>query len=95
MIKGTLVTVWSDGETISTTSQLNESTGELSTETVDADPSGCLEEETFVDERGREYSVCMTCHEYILKTAMVDNPNDPKDHSLYETKVCSNPDCTE
>jgi hypothetical protein len=88
-MKGTFVSIWDEGS-IRTPAELNEETGEISTESVDADGMEHLMEEWFEDnETGDEYEVCPECHEYILKVVMKEGVGK----TLYEAQVCSNPDC--
>ena len=88
IIKGKYVSVWDDGEVVSSCT-LDTDTGELSPEVVDAPDMGALKREYFEDEQGNEYQVCPTCHEYVTTTVVTDRA----DLSYGETEVCSNPDC--
>lgn len=84
--KGNFVSLWEEG-TITTPAELNTETGEITTESVDANGMEHLMEEWFED--GEEYEVCPVCHEYILKTVMKEGIGK----TLYEALVCSNPEC--
>ena len=87
-VRGTFTSVWDTGAVISSAAELNLSTGELTTETVDVDIDGVLKDEYFEygDER---LQVCLTCHNHILKTVM----GDRADCSYGELQVCSDPTC--
>jgi hypothetical protein len=87
-MKGTFVSIWDNGS-IQTPAELDEKTGEISTESVDADGMEHLMEEWFEDEEGEEIEVCPICHEYALKTVVKEGIGK----TLYEDKVCCNPDC--
>ena len=87
-IKGHFVSEWTNG-TIKTDCELDTETGELFPETVDANDLGSLEREYFETPDGDELPVCSTCHEFIMKTAML--PAVGK--SLIEGNECSNLDC--
>lgn len=88
-IKGHFVSQWENG-IIKTNCELDTKTGELFPETVDApNDLGSLEKEYFETPDGDELPVCPTCHEFILKTAML--PAVGK--SLIEGNECSNLDC--
>jgi hypothetical protein len=87
-MKGTFVSVWDNGS-IRTPAELNTETGEVTTESVEADGMVDLMEEWFEDEEGEEYEICPVCHEFILKVVMKEGVGK----TLYEAEVCSNPDC--
>jgi hypothetical protein len=88
-MKGTFVSIWDEGS-LRTPAELNEATGEVTTNSVDAEGMEHLIEEWFEDgETGDEYEICPDCHEYILKTVMKEGVGK----HLYEAQVCSNPDC--
>ena len=89
-IEGTFVSVWDDGTEIRTNATLDEETGHIEAEQSD-DPCdhGSLVREYFEDEDGEEYEVCPECHEYIMKTVMLDGIGQ----CLDECRVCSDPDC--
>jgi hypothetical protein len=87
--KGNFVSIWEEG-TITTPAELNTETGEITTESVDANGFEHLMEEWFEDsEDGEEYEVCPECHEYILKSVMKDGIGS----TLDEVQVCSDPEC--
>jgi hypothetical protein len=89
--KGIFVSVWDDGSSIETGATLNAQTGEVTTaQSEDTGDHGSLEREYFVDEYHNEFTICPTCHEYILKSAM--DP-DKVGKGLSESMVCFNPDC--
>ena len=85
---GTFVSVWDNGS-LRTPATLDTETGEVTTESVDADGMEHLIDEWFEDEEGEEYEICPECHEYITKTVMKEGIGK----TLYEARVCSNPDC--
>lgn len=90
-MNGIFTSVWDGGSQISTSAELNEITGEVSTQSVDVEKFDLenLDEEYFTDDNGKEYSICPTCHTFIMKTIMVDGIG-----SCYDEKtVCSDPDC--
>jgi len=88
IVKGTFVSVWDNG-TLSTPATLDTETGEVTTESVDANGLEHLMEEWFEDEEGEEYDICPECHEYILHTCMEDGIG----HNLDEVKRCKDPNC--
>lgn len=89
MIKGKFVSIWDGGTEIVTNAELNECTGEVISDSVDVSNVEILDQEYFEDENGNEYEVCPDCHSFILKTVMKEGIGK----TLYEAKVCSNPDC--
>ena len=92
IIKGTFTSLWdNNGAAIVTLATLDTETGEVTAESVDVDELGleCLDREFFTDTDDNEYKVCTTCHEYILKSVMVDGVGS----CLDEVQVCSNKDC--
>ena len=94
MIEGSFTSKWSGG-IVATTCRLDLNSGELFPEIIDApDDLGNLEREYFTvsfppADMGKEYEVCTTCHEFILKTVM----NPGLGHDLNEEEECSNSDC--
>jgi len=88
-IKGTFVSIWDNGS-VRTPATLDLETGEVSTDSVEADDNlGTLMEEWFEDSEGDEHEICPECHEYILHTCMEPGIG----HNLDELKRCKNPDC--
>jgi hypothetical protein len=92
-MKGTFVSIW-DGDTeIRTPAILDEQTGEITTESVDAPEVETLDREYFesseIQNAGEEIEVCPICHEYALKTVVKEGIGK----TLYEDNVCCNPDC--
>lgn len=87
-IKGSFVSVWADGSIIHTSCELNPKTGELFPKIVDTGEHGSLEREYF-ETPNEEMEVCITCHEFILKTVI----GNRSDLSYGEYRECSNPDC--
>ena len=62
-IKGTFTSVWGSAGLIETDCELNKTTGELFTESVEVDTNhDFLEREYFTDLEGNEYEVCPNCH---------------------------------
>jgi hypothetical protein len=89
--KGTFTSVWDDGAVIQTEATLNTKSGHVDTTALEGDNDhGSLEREYFTDQAGKEYEICVFCHEYILKTAMVDSQVGI---GLVEIQTCSDPDC--
>lgn len=88
-MKGTFISIWDDGIEISSPAELNEQTGELIVEQVSIDNLDILDNEIFIDESGNEFEVCEICHNYIMKTIMVDGIG----HTYEEKSVCSNKYC--
>jgi hypothetical protein len=87
--KGEFVSVWDNGS-IRTPAELDTETGEVTTESVDADGMEHLIEEWFEDnEDGEEYDVCPECHSFILKTIMDEGVGK----TLFERQICTDPDC--
>jgi hypothetical protein len=89
IIPGSFVSVWDSGS-VQTEGTLNTRTGEVTAKTSNLSELGSLDREYFEDKDGKEYEVCPECHEYILKTDMVQ---DKTGKGLSEVQVCSNPDC--
>ena len=89
ILKGSFISVWEEG-TVQTEGTLNTETGEVTAKAIYSPDYGSLEREYFQDQKGNEYEICTTCHEYILKTVM--NP-DPVGKGISETIGCANPDC--
>lgn len=92
-MKGTFVSIWDNGS-VRTPATLDTETGEVTTNSVEADDNlGTLMEEWFESNEsfnaGEEYEICPECHEYILKTVMKDGIGS----TLYEARVCSDSDC--
>ena len=88
MKRGTFISIWDEGS-VRTPAQLDEATGEVTTNSVDVEGMEHLIEEMFKDEDGEEHDVCPECHEYILKVVTKEGVGK----TLYEAQVCSNPDC--
>ena len=92
-MKGTFISVWDNGSEIHTNAVLNTETGEVIADSVEAGNVENLSTEYFQSNEffnaGEEFEVCPECHEYILKVVMKEGVGK----TLYEDKVCSNPDC--
>ena len=88
-MKGTFVSVWDGGTEIRTPAELDLSTGEVITESVEAGNVEILDREYFESETGDELDICPDCHTYILKAVMKEGIG----HTLTEVFVCSDPDC--
>ena len=91
IIKGTFTSVWDGGVEITTNATLDTDDGYVEAESSDTNVTGLniLDMEIFTDENGDEHEICPDCHEYILKTVMVDGVGK----TLTEVQRCSNPDC--
>jgi hypothetical protein len=89
-MNGKLHSVWDNG-TIITDANLDETSGKLvSGDLVDVgNDFEHLINEYFEDSDGNTYDICPNCHEYILKTVMVD---DNTGNGIHEEHVCSG-DC--
>jgi hypothetical protein len=80
IIKGSFTSVWSGG-TVTTPCRLDLNSGELFPEIVDApEDLGNLEREYFTvsfpsADMDKEYKVCTSCHEFILKAMKCSNSN--------------------
>lgn len=94
-IKCTFTSVWGDGSVIETPCIYNVKTGEIETESVDADPDGGLVREyitVYTDELGlgeEEIEVCPICHSFIMETVIKEGVGKQLD----EVKVCSDSNC--
>ena len=86
--KGNFRSVWDEGIVI-TPATLDTETGYVETEPIDVNGVANLIDEHFEGNDGDEHEVCYQCHEYILKTVMVDGIGS----CLDEVEVCSNPEC--
>ena len=91
ILKGIFTSVWDTDVEISTAAILDTETGEICTESVEAEDVDILEEEYFEDIEGNRYPVCPECHEFIVVTSMEDD--EYISHQLNEVKRCKNPDC--
>ncbi len=88
--KGVFRSEWSDGSVIETPATLNLKTGELTVKNSNDDSDhGNLVSEEFENEDGDTYDVCDCCHEYVMKSVMVDGIG----HCVDEDFVCSNKHC--
>ena len=85
--KGNFRSVWDEGIII-TPATLDTETGYVDAKSVESNFDHLIDEH-FESEDGDEFEVCDTCHEYILKTVMVDGIGS----CLDEIQVCSNPEC--
>ena len=100
-IKGTFISYWDDGSTVSCGSTLDDETGGIiDLEHMDAgvEDRGGLVKEEFEDADGNTYAICDCCHCHIMKSVMVEDPQiptvlmveDPQIPTvLNETLVCS------
>jgi hypothetical protein len=92
LIECALTSEWSDGSIVTTNCTINPKTGEIDPEVSRGPvPTGSLDEEYITLPGGDRKEVCQTCHEYVLKTAMV--PGVGK--TLNEAEECSNPNCSD
>lgn len=90
--KGTFISYWSDGSTVSCGAELDTETGEIiDLQHMDAgvEDRGHLVKEVFENEDGDEIEVCNCCHSHVLKGVMVDGVG----HCMDEDFICSDPDC--
>lgn len=92
-MKGTFVSVWDGGTEISTPATVDPQTGEITSESIEATDVEILEREYFESNefwnQGEEFEVCPVCHEYLTKVVMKEGIGK----TLYEERVCMNPDC--
>lgn len=94
-MKGEFVSIWDGDVEIRTSAELDESTGEITTESVDVDDLDLdiLDREYFesteFSNAGEEFEVCSECHNYITKVVMKEGVGK----TLYEARICSDPDC--
>jgi len=88
MKKGTFTSEWDNG-VFTTPAELDEVTGEITTESIDVQGCEQLFCEYFTDEAGNDYQVCGECHTHITKTIMI--PGVGK--TLNEVVVCTDPEC--
>jgi hypothetical protein len=89
-IKGTFTSVWGSAGLIETDCELNKTTGELFTESVEVDTDNdFLEREYFTDSDGNEYEVCPNCHCFVLEIQMIEGAGK----QLTEVEICQNCDC--
>jgi hypothetical protein len=89
VIKGQLISVWENG-LISTYAELDIESGELiNVRLVNTKNLSNLERKYFMDKDGNQYSICVGCYDFILKSVM----NPGIGHDLNEETVCPNPDC--
>jgi len=95
LIKGSFTSEWSDGSVVTTPCVYDPRTGEVVEIKVSKGrvPTGTLEREFITiptDPLGKEeLEVCPTCHEYVVKSAMVPGQG----HDLDEVPSCMNPEC--
>ena len=89
ILKGTFTSVWDDGFEIDTPAELDDETGNVFTQPVYVDGVDILDREYFTDENGKEYDICPVCHEYILKTEMVERTGK----QLIERTGCTDENC--
>ena len=88
ILKGTFTSVWDGDVEVTTNATLDTDTGYVVAEPTNVSVDS-LDREYFTDEDGDEYEICSDCHEYIMKSVMVDGIGKCYD----EIFVCSNPDC--
>ena len=90
--KGTFITYWSDGSTVSCGAELDTETGEIiNLQHMDAGvvDRGSLVKEVFENSDGDEIEVCSCCHCYVMKGVMVDGVG----HCVDEDFICSDSNC--
>ena len=87
----TFTSEWDDGLVITTpVFEYDPETGYVEAATVDCDPEGCLVREYVTLENGEELDVCRECHEYVLKTHVVEYTTGK---GIHEELYC--PNCEE
>ena len=94
IISGTFVSEWACGREIRTPAFFFTETGYCSAEMTEEDIEEDLinlEREYFEMPDGDELEICQDCHEYALRTVMVDAPGSTT--TLIETSECPNSDC--
>ena len=89
ILKGTFTSIWDGDVDITTPAILDTETGEVTTESVEADDVDILDREYFTDEDDNEYEVCTECHNFILKSAIKEGISK----TLDEVQVCSDSEC--
>ena len=90
MTKGTFTSVW-DSAIINTPAEVNEETGEISTNSVETGDNGSLIEEFFEDEEGDQLEVCPDCHGFVLREKCIEGEGNGNDYD--GELICSNPYC--
>lgn len=89
MNKVTFVSVWDGDITLKSNALYDEESGQVDVlESHDVEGLDSLDEEYIELENGTRLDVCRHCHEGIPKVSMDENPNDPKDKTLYEHLTC-------
>jgi len=81
--------MWDDGSVVVTPATYDPETGEVTAESADVDPEGCLEREFITLKDEEEIEVCPDCHSYTMKTVV----GDRADLSYGEMQVCRDSDC--
>lgn len=90
-IKCTFVSIWDDNVMLHSPAIYDENTGEI--EVLQIHEVGGLDiliREYIQLPDGDQLDVCPECHEYALKTVMVETTGK----NLVETKECPSPDCS-
>jgi hypothetical protein len=91
-IKCSFTSEWSDGSVVTTPCVYDPKTGEVTPEVSKGRvPTGTLEREFITLPGDEEIEVCNTCHEYVVRSAMVPGAGD--DTTLEEVPSCMNPEC--
>jgi hypothetical protein len=92
MKKGTFTSVW-DYAMINTPAELDEETGEVTTNSVDViGDNGSLIEEFFVDdEECDQHEICPECHTFVMREKCIEGEGNGNDYD--GELICSNPYC--
>ncbi len=85
IIKGKFYSNWDDNIVFETDATLNEDTGKIETVSVVEN----LNYEKFASEDEQEYEICFYCHQYIVKTIILDMDGT----NLEEIETCMDPSC--
>ena len=86
-IHGTFTSYWENGSELQSSAELDSETGKITVHNAfSGEERGNLDSEKFEDEEGNEYDICPCCHEYILKTVMVQD-------KLFKSVVNEEPQC--
>jgi hypothetical protein len=91
MKKGTFTSVWDGGYEISTTGELDEETGEVSTDSIDTNCVEVLDREYFTEEDGTEHTVCPDCHMFVMREKCIEGEGNGNDYD--GELICSFPYC--
>ena len=90
-IKGTFTSVWDGGFEVTTSAELDEETGEVTAESVDAGDVEILDREYFTGEDGVERDICPDCHGFLMREKCIEGEGNGNDYD--GELICSNPYC--